>query len=213
MRRRVFNGLVCVSVLLVMALAVIWPLSFYWDCKVGVGHDAWPQANLWHNRGGDVSVVKGYVLFQCYGNDFDLDHPENIVLGWTHANADRFKNESQGGWHAGYHSLRVMHTPLRPVAPPGVTFGPLSYIEGITPTYGFGRTSDYTATLSRTDQHYALLTPMWAWMVLFLLLPAARLIGWMRRRRRFAAGCCPVCGYDLRASKERCPECGTAVPV
>jgi hypothetical protein len=43
----------------------------------------------------------------------------------------------------------------------------------------------------------------------FASLPAYRLALRIRRRQRVLEGHCKQCGYDLRATPERCPGCGT----
>ena len=52
-----------------------------------------------------------------------------------------------------------------------------------------------------------LLAPM---LALVVGTPVAILsFRYRRTLRRIEAGACPSCGYDLRATPDRCPECGT----
>ena len=52
--------------------------------------------------------------------------------------------------------------------------------------------------------------PMWAVALALAVPPALAARRWRRDRRLASAGLCPRCGYDLRATPERCPECGAA---
>lgn len=64
---------------------------------------------------------------------------------------------------------------------------------------------------SRQSSIARLVVPFWIPAAAFALPPASRLFLRFRRRgrRRTSTTFCPTCGYDLRASPTRCPECGT----
>lgn len=55
--------------------------------------------------------------------------------------------------------------------------------------------------------------PDWALVIVCGLLPARACVASLLRRRAVRRGACPTCGYDLRATPDRCPECGTGVQL
>jgi hypothetical protein len=67
---------------------------------------------------------------------------------------------------------------------------------------------DPTPPLPVPYQHLWL--PHWFLAAVAGLLPGWRAVSLVRSRRRAGRGLCPSCGYDLRATPGRCPECAQA---
>ena len=95
--------------------------------------------------------------------------------------------------------------------PPGV-FGPRTYSRYLTvaPTQlnaekqlaGFGWARHVDPVL----QYWAVLVPHWFLFLLTAILPVLR---WKAGPLQlYPPGFCRACGYDLRATPGRCPECG-----
>lgn len=98
-----------------------------------------------------------------------------------------------------------------PPDPAKVAFGGDPFGEGYL---GFTFASSQSAVLPALPEsqmvyaivpHWAIALPLLAWAAWRTFGPTAQ------RQRRLRKGQCVTCGYDLRASSGRCPECGAAI--
>jgi hypothetical protein len=70
--------------------------------------------------------------------------------------------------------------------------------------YGFGCAFDRIGA-DRVDD---VTLPMWFVTLCTLVAPGTRVLLAVRRNAHRRGGLCLACGYDLRATPDRCPECG-----
>jgi hypothetical protein len=59
--------------------------------------------------------------------------------------------------------------------------------------------------------YWIIVLPHWSLTILFAILPITWLRHRLRLRRRAKRRQCRHCGYDLRFSSDRCPECGEPI--
>jgi hypothetical protein len=191
-RRRLASGLLTVlSLLLCIATAAITVRSFLVRDRFDRSHwriFEWEGGSTTHQRNFVFDSGRG-VLHLCV---FTLGTRRNQTPGQLEES--RRHNSS----YYGPGVVRWEHYAWQPAmtsVPPGfTTFAGLSY--------------QATSQRAGDQASRSLFLPLPLLATTFAVPPAL----WLRRRRRAArrarAGLCPSCGYDLRQTPDRCPECG-----
>jgi hypothetical protein len=182
MRRRLFTPLVGLSVALCVVVALLWCHSN--SSLQVVSHRS-------AERSFAVCLYLGEVHFICA--DGPIGDP-----GWSWRAYSIPDTATRG-------SLYLQHGFER------WEFGGFVRVTGEQGPYWEGATP--LRELARWPLPYdAWIAPLWLLLLIFAAPFGRRLIKvWLRHVRRRRNGCA-VCGYDLRATPSRCPECG-AVPA
>lgn len=116
--------------------------------------------------------------------------------------------------------LDISHTPENPVPmlPASQQFHGIMRLGGSPRIFfhGYGFGLGQMPVMGPGASHYLVMlywveVPDWFVIAVLAILPAVAILRWLLRRRSesMGEGVCQVCGYDLRATPGRCPECGT----
>ena len=202
MKRRLLNLLTALSLLLCVAVVVLWVRS-YWR-----GHSvSWLRPLRGALRSNhQIASSSGSLMYIRELDRFtrppDTDGRGKLGLSLQPLPATppgeslgRVVERLGGAYWLGFTSWRHVNV-LRGVDPAGYARGDWANM--------------YFVRGTRTTQ--IVVVPYWALAATTALLPtgwAAWHVARRRTRRRRTQSLCRSCGYDLRATPNKCPECGT----
>jgi hypothetical protein len=207
----ILNAFTILSLLLCVATVGLWVRSYYHkDVLVRAIQDGYLLHFVGSNdhRSGEWYVAwarqwPGPPVF-WHGGAFDFNMP---AINYHLSRASEISHRWPLGFESGSYDERVLFRTRGPVAT-------RAEVEEAIAQRFFGLLGGRTADMPGKW----LRGPYWALVVATALLPVTRgtrrawrmLGGTMRAHRRLTRhGLCPACGYDLRATPDRCPECGT----
>ena len=195
MKRRLVNFLAMLSVLLLAAVTVLWARSY---------------------RPGDgVSRYPYHADRRAYRQDTLLSQDGRLwaQVRRTAVRSDRVARQMEAHVASGGFQNRWRRFTLHPYFSTGPP--PAEHRWERLGLYVRWRSGPAAPTIDPAGRSSELLLglPHWLAALVLLLAPASRgtsrVRRWRGRRRQVRRGFCRGCGYDLRATPGRCPECGT----
>ena len=206
-RRRLLGVLSLLSLILCVAMVVLWVRSYWIADRLIIQKSHYRQVGsdeedadllpsyrgrvasyaMRINRGSiGVHVERSVELNLGPENlrDWKQDWPEGTLVMWNRDEADA------GSEHLGIFNIVNENDVLD-------RFG---FFFGTADRTGISSFIDFRLTEASV--------PAWSVVMLLAISPAVRLVRFARSRRRNTAGLCPSCGYDWRATPGRCSECG-----
>ena len=193
--RRAFTFVAAVSLVSCLAAAGLWVRGYWTVDHLQFCYAWYPEPHLWNARWLAFKSAGGQFSVGIVRNDFDLRHAGGIVQGGDEPGwAERFVKENRAGL-----SARVSRRARDPRA---------RYIDAGKTSLGFGARHSGSRTEARHDEYSTVAAPAWLPVVVGAVAPAGWIVRRRRRRVRRTGRLCEACGYDLRATPERCPECG-----
>jgi hypothetical protein len=187
MKRRFFNVLAAVSLILCVAIIVLWVRSYWVD-------DSWKCQTL----DAPKSRWTEYELSSDFGAIYALYFPIQFSMP-----ADATDRLQSGADEApGYYHI------ARPSHPADYDNFSASFWNRRGFVLRFEQHANVRVSNPSTYRMDRALVPDWFIVLILLLLSLPGMIQIRRDRLRRRAGLCFACGYDLRATPDRCPECG-----
>jgi hypothetical protein len=198
-RRWLFNGIAAMSLLLFVGTVALWVRCLW------IGDEFYFALTTVEGKDGSIAVreCQGYVAgggiwIDCAINRIPPNRDVKPGASWRHDYV------LPGRYLYASEILRGMRSPQLTITR-----------HSLVHLYRFG--VEWTALKwsipgQAGQTHLTAAAPLWCMSALFLILPLIWDIGHRRRHcalGRSRAGRCPSCGYDLRATPDRCPECGT----
>ena len=190
MTRRLLNLLTALSLLLCVAVCVLWVRSFSVRDIIAWGRGEPSRVNtrrvITSNRGD----------LRCEAERFSFKGPA-LPPG---ARVDHKMHVARGWWRA---APSAATRPADSVLPLGMVGFRFEH-ESVEWESFYGQVA--------VKRRFDVSVSYWFLGLVAAALPCSRGLRIMWRkssRSRIRRGLCPRCGYDLRATRGRCPECGT----